>query len=227
MTIMQFAELRLPVSARMLIGIQGKDYKTHQCEANLLGYRPGESVLVTVAKKPAQVLLLEGAKVDVRVAMQMGIAQFSSRIDRVCTAPFGYLHLACPGVVDMETLRRYPRFPLSAAFSMVAQTAFGISTGKMPGRFVDISVNGARIALQRELSGAVPQVTLNAAVVVAGTQQELSVAASIKRAFGRDETLPDKPFVYGVAFEDMPPLQTLLLLALCHELQSGTSLTVG
>src|SRR5688572_25937467 len=66
MTIMQFAELRLPVSARMLIGIQGKDYKTHQCEANLLGYRPGESVLVTVAKKPAQVLLLEGAKVDVR-----------------------------------------------------------------------------------------------------------------------------------------------------------------
>jgi hypothetical protein len=224
---MQFAELRLPVAARLLISIQGQDYKNYNCEATLLGYKAGESLMITVAKKPAQVLLREGAKIDVRAAMQMGIAQFASRIERVSTAPYPYLHVAYPTEIAMETLRRYPRFPLTAEFSMVAQTSFGISTGKMPGRFVDISVNGARIALQKELSAAVPKVTLSAQLVVAGTQQELAVTAAIKRAFGRDETMADKPFVYGVSFEDMPPLQTLLVLALCHELQSGASLTVG
>ncbi|MET0377844.1 MAG: flagellar brake domain-containing protein [Spongiibacteraceae bacterium] len=217
----------MPISARLLVGIQGQDYKTYNCEATLLGYKVGESVMVTISKKPAQVLLREGAKIDVRAAMQMGIAQFPSRIDRVCSAPFPYFHLAYPGVVSMETLRRYPRFPLSAEFSMIAQTSFGISTGRMPGRFVDISVNGARIALQKELSAAVLQITVSAQLVVAGTQQEMEVTATIKRAFGRDETMIDKPFVYGVSFENMPPLQTLLVLALCHELQSGASLTVG
>ncbi len=224
---MQFAELRLPISARLLIGIQGQDYKTYSCEATLLGYKVGESVIVSISKKPAQVLLREGAKIDVRAAMQMGIAQFASHIDRVCSSPFSYFHLAYPGVVSMEALRKYPRFPLTTEFSMIAQTSFGISTGKMPGRFVDISVNGARIALQKELSAAVLQITLSAKLIVAGTEQELEVAATIKRAFGRDETMADKPFVYGVSFEKMPPLQTLLVLALCHELQSGASLTVG
>lgn len=224
---MQFAELRLPVSARMLLAIQGQDYKTYTCQASLLGYKAGESVLVTISQKPSQVLLREGAKVEMRAAMQMGIAQFSSRIDRVATSPFPYLHLAYPGNITLEALRRYPRFPLSAEFAMVAQTQFGISTGRMPGRFIDISVNGARIALQKELSAAVQQITLTADLVVAGTQQELAVNACIKRAFGRDENTPDRPFLYGVSFENVPPLQTLLILALCHELQSGSALMVG
>ena len=224
---MQFAELRLQVGARLLLGIQGQDYKTHNCAGLLLGYKPGESVLVTIPKKPAQVLLHEGAKIDARVAMQMGVAQFSSQIDHVCNSPFFYLHLAYPPVITMEMQRKYPRFPLSTEFSMIAQTSFGINTGRMPGRFLDISVNGARLALPKELSATVPQVTLLAPLTVAGLAQQLEVTAVIRRPFGRDETLPDKPFVYGVSFENMPPLQTLLVLALCHELQSGAAITVG
>ena len=224
---MQFHELRLPVAARMLLVIQGQDYKSYNCEAQLLGYRNGESVLVTLTKKPAQVLLHEGAKVDARAAMQMGVAQFSSRIDHIVSAPFSYLHLAYPAAVKMEALRKYPRFPFTAEFSMIAQTSFGVSTGRMPGRFLDISVNGARIALVKELSSAVPKVTVLAKLVVAGTEQALEVEAVIRRSFGREEALADKPFVYGISFEEVPPLQTLLLLALCHELQSGSAISVG
>lgn len=219
---MQFADLKLPVASRMLLGIQGQDYKNYNCEASLLGYRAGESVLVTLSKKPAQVMLFEGAKIDVRVAMQMGIAQFTSTLDLVCNSPFLYLHLAYPQVIKMEALRKNPRYPLSAEFSMVAQTSFGVSTGKMPGRFLDISVNGARIALARELSSAVPKVQLSAAIMVGGMSQELDLTAVIRRSFGRDESIADKPYVYGVSFENIPPLQTLLVLAICHESQSGT-----
>lgn len=219
---MQFADLKLPVAARMLLGIQGQDYKNYNCEASLLGYRSGESVLVTLTKKPAQVLLHEGAKIDVRVAMQMGIAQFTSSLDYICNSPFLYLHLAYPQTIKMEALRKYPRFPLSAEISVVAQTTFGVSTGKMPGRFLDISVNGARIALARELSSAVPKVQISATIMVGGMAQELELTAVVRRAFGRDETLADKPYVYGIAFEDVPPLQNLLVLAICHESQSGS-----
>jgi len=224
---MEFHELRLPVAARMLLLIQGQDYKTHHCEAQLLGYRPGESVLVTLAKKPAQVLIREGVRMDARVAMQMGVAQFSTRIEQLCAQPFPYLHLAYPSEIKMEALRKYPRFPFLAEVAIVAQTSFGVSTGRMPGRFLDISVNGARIAMAKELSGAVPKLTLLAPVTVSGIDQEMEVTAVIRRSFGRDESLPDKAYVYGISFEEVPPLQKLLLLALCHELQSGGPITIG
>lgn len=224
---MKFHELRLPVATRMTLLIQGQDYKTHHCEGTLLGYRTGDSVLVTLSKKPAQVLIREGVKLDARVAMQMGVAQFSTRIRQLCAQPFPYLHLEYPDVITMEAIRKHPRFPFAAEMAVVAQTAFGVSTGRMPGRFLDVSVNGARIAMARELSSAVPKLTLTAKVVVSGIDQELDVNAVIRRAFGRDETLPDKAYVYGISFEDVPPLQTLLLLALCHELQSGGPVTIG
>jgi hypothetical protein len=224
---MKFHELRLPVATRMTLLIQGQDYKTHQCEATLFGYRTGDSVLVTMSKKPAQVLIREGVKLDVRVVMQMGVALFSTRIQQLCTQPFPYLHLDYPDAITMEAIRKYPRFPFAAEVAIVAQTAFGVSTGRMPGRFLDISVNGARIAMVKELSSAVPKLTLTATVVVSGMQQALEVTAVIRRAFGRDDTAPDKPYVYGISFEDVPPLQKLLLLALCHELQSGGPITIG
>lgn len=218
---MQFAELRLPVGTRMQLNFIGLDYKRYPSEASLIGYRSGESVLVYLPKKPPQVLLRDGIKVEGKFALQMGIVTFASAIQQICEQPYSYLHFAWPLDVQLEPLRKYPRFPLDVALHLTAFTAMGIATAKLRGRFRDISLQGARFGLEKELTSAVTKVLLTAKVRVADMQHTLELHGEIKRAFGRDEKAPDHPFTYGVLFAEMEPPQRLLLLALCQELQAA------
>ena len=218
---MEFADLRLPVATRMQLNFIGLDYKRYPSDASLLGYRPGESVLVYLPKKPPQVLLREGGKVEGKLALQMGIVSFSSVIRQICEEPYSYLHFAWPQDVQMEPLRRYPRFSMDSPLSLMALSAQGITTARLRGRFCDISLQGARINLEKELNASASTVQLSAKVAVAGMEHTLELRGEVRRAFGRDEKATECPYGYGISFTDLPPPQRLLLLALCQELQGG------
>lgn len=218
---MEFGELKLPVATRMQLNFVGLDYKRYPSDASLLGYRSGESILVYVPKKPPQVLVREGVKVEAKFALQTGIVSFSSVIQEVCERPYPYLHFAWPQKIELEPLRRYPRFSLQASLNLTAFSAMGIATAKLRGRFRDISLQGARVGLEKELTSAATKVLLTAKVKVADMEHTLELHGEIKRAFGRDEKATDNPFTYGVSFNELPPPQRLLMLALCQELQSG------
>lgn len=218
---MEFSDLRLPVATRIQLNFIGQDYKRYPSDASLLGYRPGESVLVYLPKKPPQVLLRDGGKVEGKLALQMGIVSFSSTILQISEQPYSYLHLSWPHDVSLEPLRRYPRFPMDAPLSLMALSAQGITTARLRGRFYDVSQQGARISLEKELGAAVNTVHITAKVTVAGMEHALELRGEVKRAFGRDEKSADFPYGYGISFAELPPSQRLLLLALCQELQGG------
>ncbi|HEY3698835.1 MAG TPA: PilZ domain-containing protein, partial [Spongiibacteraceae bacterium] len=135
--------------------------------------------------------------------------------------PYPYLHFAWPQKIELEPLRRYPRFSLQAPLNLTAFSAMGIATAKLRGRFCDISLQGARVGLEKELTSAATKVLLTAKVKVADMEHTLELHGEIKRAFGRDEKAADNPFTYGVSFNELPPPQRLLMLAMCQELQSG------
>ena len=216
---MEFSELKLPVATRMQLNFIGLDYKRYPSDASLLGFRSGESVLVYLPKKPPQVLVREGVNVEAKLALQMGIVSFASTILEVCEQPYSYLHFAWPQKIELEPLRRFPRFAFQASFQLTAFTAMGIATAKLRGRFRDISLQGARFGLEKELTSTVTKVLLTAKVKVADMEHSLELHGEIKRAFGRDDKAADNPFTYGVSFHEMPPPQRLLMLALCQELQ--------
>ncbi len=218
---MQFADLKLPVATRMQLEFVGQDYKRYPCEAVLLGYRSGESVLVYLPKRPPQVTLRLGIKVEAKMALQSGIVAFESFINQLCTQPFPYLHIAYPASVSLEPLRQVPRFPLNATLKAVAYSAIGVATSYLDGRFLDISVNGTRVSLEKELSSVVTRLDITATISVAGTEQQLALKTDMKRSFGRGDK-GDQGWHYGLAFQELTPPQKLLLLALCHELQSGS-----
>ena len=216
---MEFSELKLPVATRMQLNFIGLDYKRYPSDASLLGFRSGESVLVYLPKKPPQVLVRGGVNVEAKLALQMGIVSFASTILEVCEQPYSYLHFAWPQKIELEPLRRFPRFAFQASFQLTAFTAMGIATAKLRGRFRDISLQGARFGLEKELTSTVTKVLLTAKVKVADMEHSLELHGEIKRAFGRDDKAADNPFTYGVSFHEMPPPQRLLMLALCQELQ--------
>lgn len=218
---MQLAELKLPVATRMQLEFIGQDYKHYPCEAVLLGYRVGESVLVYLPKRPPQVTLRVGMKLEAKLALQSGLVGFESFVYELCTQPYPYLHLAYPAAVSLTPLRRVPRFPLTAELKAVAYSQLGVATGYLDGRFLDISLNGARVLLDKELSSVAVRIDVTATVTVAGTEQQLAFRTELKRSFGRNEK-GDAGWQYGLAFQELSPPQRLLLLALCHELQSGS-----
>jgi hypothetical protein len=101
-------------------------------------------------------------------------------------------------------------------------SAQGITTARVRGQFCDISLQGARFGLEKELGSAVSKVMLNAKVSVGGMEHSLDVRGEVRRVFGKDEKATGVPFTYGISFIDLVPAQRLLLLALCHELQTGS-----
>jgi hypothetical protein len=219
----QFADLRLPVATRMRLDFVGQDYKSHPSDALLLGYRTGESLLVYLPIKPPQVLMRDGMQIEAKVVLQMGIVSFTSAIQQICEQPYAYLHLDWPLDAVLEPLRRYPRFPLEVPVNLIALSAQGITTARVRGQFCDISLQGARFGLEKELGGAVSKVMLNAKVTVGGMEHSLDVRGEVRRVFGKDEKKETGfPFAYGISFIDLVPAQRLLLLALCHELQTGS-----
>ncbi len=223
---MDFADLRLPVATRMQLNFVGLDYKRYPSDASLLGFRARESVLVFLPKKPPQVLLREGVKLDAKIVLQMGIVSFASTIQLICEQPYTYLHFAWPHKIELEPLRRYPRFTLEAPLTLTAISAQGIATARLRGYFRDISLQGARIALEKDLPESVSKVLIAAKVNVAGMEHALELHGEVKRAFGRDEKSPEQTFTFGISFTELPPPQRLLVLALCQELQ-GVSMHGG
>lgn len=221
---MDFAGFRMPVSTRLQLTVVGRDYKRYPCDAQLLGFRAGQSVLLYLPKKPPQVMLYDGMDVEVKAPLQSGIVSFSSSILRLCPQPFPYLHISYPERCALEPLRQFPRFALDAPLSALGLSSNGVTVSRLDGRFCDISLQGARIRLPKELGDAATRVGLRAEVNVAGMVHTMELRGDIRRVFGRDDKEPELPFAYGIAFETPPPPQRLLLLALCQELQSGHGL---
>jgi c-di-GMP-binding flagellar brake protein YcgR len=210
---MQFSDFRVPIGTRMQLNVIGADYRSQIVLGQLMGYRSGFCLLVQILKKPMAAIQRE-AKVSVRLGLQSAIIQFESTIDFVCEAPFLYLHLAYPTAVQIEQqLRKNPRFDIDAPITVSA------AGDTLAGRMVDISLNGARLLLNREMSDQ--NVALSADVFAVGAKQQLCLEATIKRV--PSSLMNDaNSFVYGAAFIEPPPAQKLLLQALCYELQSDT-----
>lgn len=214
---MQFSDLRIPIATRMQLTITGADYKSQTVPAQLMGYRTGVTLLAYAPKKlltPIQRL----AKVSARVGLQSAIVQFDSVVEHISELPFYYLHLKYPDAVVIEQqLRRCPRFDFDAPVSAGAPD--NADGNPVAGRFADISLNGARIAFDQQLTAQ--EVTLSATVFVVGAEQQLNVKAKIQSVAAPAAEGSTKAFVYGAAFIDISPAQKLLLQALCYELQAG------
>jgi len=212
---MQFTDLRFPLGTRMQLNITGHDYKPMTLPAQLLGYRSGFTLLVYLAKKPI-VPVQRDAKVSVRAGLQSAIIQFYSVVEYIFEAPYFHLHLKYPDAIVVEQqLRRCPRFELDAP---VSATIASQPDDAINGRIVDISLNGARVVFYQKLPAE--EITLTSTIFVVGSQQQLSVKATIKHipTASTDDSMAT--FVYGASFIDISATQKLLLQALCYELQS-------
>ena len=216
---MDFSDLKVSTGARVQLTLSGQNYKSYRCEAVLVGFRDHKSIMISILNKPPQVLLHEGLDADVTIVMPLGIVRLQSTVDRICEQPFHYIHLDYPRDIRFEQLRKFPRFNFDNELSVVAKTNLGVSTAKMKGAFCNISQEGAKLALAKELSNVVTKLSIESSVIIADEEHTLEITGQIKRSFGREDQYKDYPFSYGIAFELEDSYTRMSLLALCYQLQ--------
>jgi len=182
--------------------------------ATLVGFLPGQSLIITTPRKQGNpIIVREGQAFTLRMLQGSNIFGFVTRVLKVSSKPYPYLHLAYPADVESAVVRNAPR--VSTEIQAIVSKKLGPSGAEdqRPVIISDISSTGARLMDREPLGdiGAVIQVTHS--LPVCGGEDILRVMGVIRNI--RKVTREDGSAVYvhGVEFRGLTRFQELLLCA--------------
>ncbi|NWG87216.1 MAG: flagellar brake protein [Hydrogenophilaceae bacterium] len=174
----------------------------------VIGYASGESLLVRtplVNKLPAD--LREGDKVYVRTFSGTRAFGFASSVQRLCIAPFLYMHLDIPKEVQYVEIRRDQRLPVK----LLAQIK-GAGDWQ-PVLMLDLAEGGSLVESTHAVGEAGTAVELRFSFPLEHLEQEvtLSVAGKLHSAgvHRREDGL--QAYRYGVEFNELSGNDAVLL----------------
>lgn len=216
---MRLHELDLPIGHKVSLKVVGLDYKAHAFEAELLGFQKGESVALTLISKPGQVLLHKGLKATVEMQLDTGYLSFDADIDEVLETPFLHLHLEYPLTVNWRQLRQHVRIPVDEPIEVCGYTGLGMTTSSMSGYMLDVSMRGARLVLEKELTSMVTKISIGVMLSAGDLQRDISVMAKVKNQSRPVDDYPECQFAYGVEFIELGDMEDLFLRSFCQQEQ--------
>jgi len=133
-----------------ILHLQPVDQGTeHSFDVTLIGYTPGESLVVSQPlNNAAAVKLIAGAPYQARIISGDSVYAFETEILRVCEQPYQYMHLHFPAGIQGITLRRAQRLSLKEP-SLMLSMQDGRTT--FPVTMQDISPLGACLIAEQAL----------------------------------------------------------------------------
>ncbi|WP_101759952.1 PilZ domain-containing protein [Oceanicoccus sp. KOV_DT_Chl] len=193
----------------------------------LLGFNEGKNLLVTVLSKPGQVLLQAGQAVSLEAPMAKGSVQFETAIEHIHESPFLYLVLDYPLGVNFSRLRQHERIPVDTPVELTGHTALGMNTSSINGFMLDVSVTGAKIVLEKEITSMVTTMTVGVMLSAQGLERDMELTAELRNKTEPSEAYPECGFAYGIEFINQDEINALFLHAFClQEVIRGRALLV-
>jgi hypothetical protein len=132
-----------------------------------------------------------------RMFSSTSVFRFRGAIAKVAFEPYPYLHVVVPEVIEQRLIRQLPRALVSVAGALLVPASHPVTV-------VDLSVGGARIAVDRKLAlemGATVQLVMGIEVI--GKCRDVSLQAKVAAQYGvADSRHPGVAF-YGLAFEGL------------------------
>jgi hypothetical protein len=140
-----------------------------------------------------------------RMFSSTSVFRFRGAILKVAFDPYPYLHILVPEVIEKRLIRQLPRALVNLqATLLVPDTHFA--------SVVDLSVGGARVAIDKKLELDVRQpVQLCISIDVLGKTQELRLQAKVAVVYGVVDTRHPAVAFYGLAFEGLDERLTFML----------------
>jgi c-di-GMP-binding flagellar brake protein YcgR len=201
----QHTHARAPVGFRM-----ERDGQT--LTARVIGVTDDGHGLIMSGPSAAEtpgVSLREGDTWTIRAFYAVAAVKFQARIEKVATEPFAYFYVSHITDVDRRNVRQWPRTPTCLWASR---------SGEPPRVIVDLSVGGARVAVDNRSHLQSGQVLLLSAVFNLATgRKDLSLDATVLNAYGRADSNHAQVQFYGVRFDNVPDVDRLALHAFVQE----------
>ncbi|MDB6045736.1 MAG: pilZ domain protein [Gammaproteobacteria bacterium] len=123
------------------------------------------------------------------------VFRFRGAILKVAFDPYPYLHILVPEVIERRLVRQVPRALVSLQATLVTPETHNAS-------IVDLSVGGARIAVEKSLALEVGStIQLHTTVDVIGRQHEIDLQAKVAVAYGGADSRHPGITFYGLCFE--------------------------
>ncbi len=146
-----------------------------------------------------------------RMFSSTSVFRFRGAILKVAFEPYPYLHILVPDVIEKRLVRQLPRALVSLQAMLTSPESHYVSV-------VDISVGGARIAAEKQLTlEAGHAVELATTIEVLGRQHELRLAARVAAVYGVADTRHPEIVFYGLRFDPLDERGTLMLHAYVQE----------
>ena len=135
-------ELRLDVGDVMHLQAVSEEQGLRYA-VKVIGYLPGESLLVTAPRTRAGVVLTrEGQPFHVRVLVDSRVYGFTTHVLKSNGRPYPYLHLSYPRELQSVVVRKAPRAVADVIVSIRQKSRDEPATA----RLLDISTTGARLS---------------------------------------------------------------------------------
>ncbi len=192
-----FAETRLKIGQRLAFQLAPTALHP-RLYTHLIGYEPGQSVLVATPRQDnLPVNVHEGQAVVVRAFSGTRLFAFETQIQRICIAPFLYLHLAYPGEVQSLQIRWDARLPVR----LLAEVQVGEQW--QPALVLDLGMGGAQLETAHPLGEAGKRVALRFAIPVEAMQEEVPLRLTARVLHGERHQAGNAPATWrhGVVFE--------------------------
>jgi hypothetical protein len=140
-----------------------------------------------------------------RMFSSTSVFRFRGAILKVAFDPYPYLHILVPEVIEKRLIRQLPRALVSLQATLFVPDSHFASV-------VDLSVGGARVAVDKKLELDVRQpVQLGILIDMLGKTQDLRLQAKVAVVYGVADTRHPGVAFYGVAFDGLDERVTFML----------------
>ena len=203
----------------------GRDYSNIQlrarCGVKLAPKETGESYLcwvigvshenrclvMTAPARPDKALapVTRGQVWFCRMFSSTSVFRFRGAILKVAFEPYPYLHILVPEVIEKRLIRQLPRALVSLQATLAVPDVHQVT-------IVDLSVGGARVAVDKKLALEVgAALHLDVTIEVLGRRQELHLQAKVAAVYGVADTRHPGIAFYGLAFDFLEERIVLML----------------
>lgn len=181
----------------------------------LIGLAKGGSILVTTPKEDGKYLLIrEGQAFVLRAFSGKNAYAFATQVIKSTSTPYPYLHLAYPREIRSLVVRKGAR----ASVNLVcAITRCDDRPTQAAGVLLNISVGGALLATKTPVAEKDQRLQIKFKVKVNGIEAFLEIDAIVRIVNIDRSGETSTPFQYGIQFADVPPEQSVPLLAFVYQ----------
>ena len=220
----EFVAMNLQVGARLQLFVE-RTGQRQQYFATLIGYVPGEAVLVmTPMENGFPVPFRQGEQLTARAFSGVNVFSFRTFVDHNVSRPLACLHLAFPKAVSVTALRKAMRVKVNLPGKATR------SIDGEPPHISDVSVTnvsalGGLIEAQEKLGEIGEKIELSFSFITQPGESEiqLSTQAAIRniKPIRTSASQEQGLYAHGLEFLELEPTKQILLQQLIYETVSA------